>query len=97
MTSKQQEIMDFLHERVFDPILSSSIATNEIKQGVRLTIMRMEKQRNAEGMVKYFWSAIAGKGNAISFSDRLRTAGFDRFEEVLEEFRVRFSDRWLRT
>ncbi|MBP1631514.1 MAG: hypothetical protein H6Q15_2407 [Bacteroidetes bacterium] len=95
MTTKQLEIIDFLHERVFDPILASS-ASNEIKQGVRLTIMRLENQKDATGMVKYFWSAIAGKGNAIQFSDKLKDAGYIRFEEVLEEFRERFTDAWLK-
>ena len=47
-------------------------------------------------MVTYFWSAIAGKGNAIEFSDRLKADGHVRFEEVLEEFRERFTDSWLR-
>jgi hypothetical protein len=95
MTPKQIEIRDFLQERVFDPILDSS-ASNQIKQGVRLTIIRLENQKDAAGMVKYFWSAIAGKGNAIEFSDKLKDAGYIRFEDVLEEFRERFTDSWLR-
>ncbi|GEM_PF-472182 len=95
MNAKQKEIMDFLQERVFEPILNST-ASIEIKQGVRLTIMRLENQKDEIGMVKYFWSAIAGKGNAIHFSDKLKDAGFIRFEEIFEEFRERFSESWLR-
>jgi hypothetical protein len=95
MTLKQNEIMDLLHERVFNPILTSTAST-EIKQGVRLTRMRVANQKDATGMVQYFWSAIAGKGNAIQFSDKLKEAGYIRFEEVLEEFRERFTDAWLR-
>lgn len=95
MTAKQLEIMDFLHKKVFDPILASS-APKPIKSGVNLTIGRLEKQKDAEGMVNYFWSAIAGKGNAIEFSDKLKVEGYVRFEEVLEEFRERFTDTWLR-
>ncbi len=95
MTPKQIEIMDFLHEKVFDPILASS-ASNPIKQGVRYTINKMEGQKDAKGMVQYFWSAIAGKGNAIEFSDKLKDAGHVRFEEIFEEFRERFTDAWLR-
>ena len=95
MTAKQTEIMNFLKARVFQPILDSS-ASNKIKQGVRLTITRLENQKDATGMVTYFWSAIAGKGNAIEFSDRLKADGHVRFEEVLEEFRERFTDSWLR-
>ena len=47
-------------------------------------------------MVTYFWSAIAGKGNAIEFSDRIKQAGHVRFEDVLESFRERFTDAWLK-
>ena len=95
MTEKQNEMMDFLNERVFNPILTST-ASNQIKQGVWLTIMRLENQKDAIGMVQYFWSAIAGKGNAIQFSDKLQEAEHIRFEDVLEEFRERFIDAWLR-
>ena len=49
---KQQEIMTFLHSRIFDPILQSPEASEKLKQGVRLTIMRME-QRDAAGMIQY--------------------------------------------
>lgn len=95
MDKKQQEVMNFLHNRVFNAILNSTNASDSAKRGVRLTIMRME-QLPASGMVKYFWSAIAGKGNAISFADLLSSEGFVRFEEVLEDFRERFTDSWLR-
>ena len=95
MDRKRQEIMSFLHERVFGTILNSANASNSAKRGVRLTIMRME-QLSAAGMRQYFWSAIAGKGNAISFADLLSREGFVRFEEVLEDFRERFTDDWQR-
>jgi len=92
---KEQEIMDFLHQRIFDAILQSPAASEKLKQGVRYTIMRME-QRDAEGMVQYYWSAIIGTERSIGFAEHMRHEGFDRFEEALEEFRVRFDDRFLR-
>ena len=52
--SKDQEIMDFLHENVFDPILNSQNASNELKQGARMTIVRMN-ERDAKGMIAYYW------------------------------------------
>lgn len=92
---KQQQIMDYLHEHIFDPILTSPSASESLKQGVRYTIMRME-QRDAAGMVQYFWSAIIGTERSVGFAAKMKTEGFTRFEEVLEEFRVRFDDRFLR-
>ncbi len=91
---KEAEIMNFLHSRVFDPILQSPLASEKLKQGVRYTIMRME-QRDAEGMVQYYWSAIIGTEHSVSFAALMCQEGFARFEEALEEFRVRFDDNFL--
>jgi hypothetical protein len=91
---KEQEIMDFLHQRIFDPIMQSLAASEKLKQGVRYTIMRME-QRDASGMIQYYWSAIIGTEHSISFAALMREEGFDRFEEALETCRVRFDDNFL--
>lgn len=93
--TKEDEIMMFLHERVFDPILKSPKATADLKQGVRLTIARMW-ERDAAGMIKFYWSTIVGTERSIDFAAQLREAGFIRFEEVIDEFRKRFNDDWLR-
>ncbi|MCH8843913.1 MAG: hypothetical protein IID61_13190 [SAR324 cluster bacterium] len=92
--TKEQEIMDFLHERIFDPILESSGASDNLKQGVRYTKMRLE-ERNAAGMILYYWSAIVGTEPSISFAARMRSEGFERFEEAIDEFRVRFDDEFI--
>lgn len=95
MGSKEQEIMDFLHSRIFDPILRSPDASDSLRKGIRYTIMRLE-QRDAAGMIRYYWSAIVGTDPSIAFAARMRSEGFDRFEEAIDEFRVRFDERWLR-
>lgn len=92
---KEAEIMDFLHTHIFDPILQSPRASEKLRQGVRGTIMRME-QRDAAGMIQYYWSAIVGTERSIGFAALMREEGFSRFEEALEEFRVRFDDAFLR-
>ena len=89
--TKEEEIMQFLHERVFNPVLNSSVASEKLKQGVRLTIMRME-QRDAQGMVQYYWSAVIGTEKSIGFARLMRQEGFNRFEETIDEFRERFND-----
>lgn len=85
--------MDFLHERVFDPILQSPPASEKLTQRARGTIMRME-QRAASA-----WSNTTGQQvseRSIGFAALLRQEGFERFEEALEEFRIRFDDDFLR-
>ena len=92
--TKEQEILLFLQHTVFDPILNSSTASKELKQGVRLTIVRMN-QRDASGMIRYYWSAIIGTERSVGFARRMRQEGFTRFEEIIDEFRDRFNDEWL--
>ena len=87
--------MDFLRSRIFNPILQSPQASDKLKQGVRYTMMRLE-QRDAAGMIQYYWSEIIGTERSIGFAALMRQEGFDRFEEALEEFRVRFNDAFLR-
>ncbi len=93
--TKEQEVMNYLHRNVFDVILSSKTASGKLKSGVKLTIGRMN-QLSAEKMVQYFWSALATE-NAITFSKLLKAEGMPRFEDVMEDFRDRFNDRWLRS
>lgn len=90
--TKEKEIMNFLSHNVFDPILNSSDASNALKKGVRCTIMRLNKL-DAEGKIKYYWSAVAGTDRSIKFARQMRSEGFIRFESeaVLEKFRNRFN------
>lgn len=91
--TKEQELMHFLHEKVFDPILSNPKASGKTKSGVNLTIARMNRL-SAEKMVQYFWSALATE-NAVNFSKHLEEEGFVRFEDVTDEFRDKFNDTWI--
>ena len=93
--SKEQQIMRFLHERVFDPILQSGTASEKLKQGVRYTIMRLE-ERDAAGMIQYYWSAIVGTERSVGFAALMRNEGFGRFEEAIDEFRLHFNDRFIK-
>lgn len=53
-------------------------------------------EKDAAGMMNYYWSAIIGTEHSKSFSALMKKEGFGRFEEYLEEFRDRFTDEWLR-
>jgi hypothetical protein len=95
--SKEVEIMAFLQLHVFGPILNSTRASERLKQGVRMTIMRMN-QGDTAGMVNFYWSAIVGTERSVDFADDMRREGFARFEDpgVIDEVRHRFDDAWLR-
>ncbi len=91
---KKAEVLAFLHEQVFDPILSSSRASKALKQGVRYMIMRLE-ERDPAGIVSYYWSAIVGTDRSVEFARQMRSEGFTRFEDTIPDFRERFNDRWI--
>lgn len=94
--TKEEEIMDFLSHNVFNPILESPNASGALKKGVRYTIMRLNNL-DAEGMVSYYWSAIIGTERSTEFARQMRAEGFTRFEEIIDEFRDRFNDNWIRS
>jgi hypothetical protein len=54
------------------------------------------KQRDAMGMIQYYWSAIIGTERSTAFAREMRKEGFTRFEEIIDEFRDRFNDKWFR-
>jgi hypothetical protein len=88
MTLKQ-EMMAFLHLHVFDPILATPHAPRQVRHKAQYTMMRLAPL-SADQVRHYFWSAIAGTEQSIAFAAELKRYGFVRFEDVLEEFRVRF-------
>ena len=95
-SEKRAEVLTFLHEHVFDSILDSPTSSDSLKRGVRYTIMRMN-ERDAAGIVQYYWSAIIGTERSTEFARQMRAEGFTRFEEIIDEFRDRFGDSWLRS
>jgi len=96
MKTKEDQIMYYLMVNVFNPILQSNASSPSLKRGVRTTIMRLN-QRNAIGMVQYYWSAIIGTERSTRFATKMKDEGFVRFEELLEDFREKFNDKWLRS
>ena len=96
MKSKEEQIMDYLTANVFNPILNSNKASDSLKHGVRYTIMRLN-ERDAVGMLKYYWSAIIGTERSTKFARQMKQEGFVRFEELIEEFREKFNDKWLKS
>ena len=94
---KQKEIMCFLDEKIFDPALefAKEHKNNTILRGVNITRSRMLRL-SSEKMVAYYWSAIIGTENSIKFSEILKDNGVERFEDIIEEFRTKFNDEWLK-
>jgi hypothetical protein len=87
-----QEIMDFLDERIFNPIENNPAVPESIRRKNRFTRDNISKLPR-ESMIKYFWSSIVSEGIAFSNEKRNANLGLPKFEDILEEFRVRFPSR----
>ena len=87
--------MKFLRENVFNPILNSNTASPSLKIGVNNTIRKLYRQ-DALGMVQFYWSSIVGTSRSTKFAKQMKKEGFTRFEEVIDTFREKFNDAWLK-
>lgn len=93
--TKEQELLTFLYDNFFSPVLSSRKTTQELKKHIR-DIMMAFKDRSADGMINYFWSTIAGEETRTLLEKRLEDEGFLEFEQVVDKFKMEFNEEWLR-
>ena len=93
--TKEREILTFLYNNFFNKLLSLESMTDGLKKNVEDNI-RALNDRSAEGMIRYFWSNMAGEETKKVLGKRLEDEGFVEFDKVIEEFKIRFDDAWLR-
>lgn len=90
--SKEQEVLDFLEVNLFNPILQSPSTGERLKSATRGLRLRM-KQRDAEGMIQYFWNTVVDvKAKHANYGRMLQNEEFPGFEEVVSNFRLRFKE-----
>ncbi|AFM41141.1 hypothetical protein Desaci_2179 [Desulfosporosinus acidiphilus SJ4] len=90
--TKEQEILDFLEINLFNPILQSTSASDRFKKATRGLRLRM-KQRDAQGMIQYFWTTVVDTNTKhANYGRLLQNEGFPEFEEVVSNFRFRFKE-----
>lgn len=95
---KQKEIMEYFDEKIFQPALSFAKENRNttVLRGVNLTRARMSRL-SSDKMITFFWHAIVGTDKSIKFSDILKENGILRFEDVMEEVRVKFDSKFLKS
>lgn len=95
---KQTEFLNYLEENVWSEAERFGKENNNkhLVQGIRLTRLRLSQLSSVEKMLHFFWSAIEGTEKSINFSDIMKDNGLTRFEDILEDVRVKFNDEWLR-
>lgn len=93
--TKEREVLTFLYNNLFSKVLSLEGVTDSLKKNIQDNIKALN-DRSAEGMINYFWSNIAGEEIKKVLAKRLEEEGFFEFEKVVEEFKIRFNDVWLK-
>ena len=48
-------------------------------------------------MINYYWSSFIGTEKSTNFAIMMKSEEFTRFEELIDTFRVKFNDKWLRS
>ena len=94
--SKKDELLHFLENRLFEPILSSPIASDELKydfSSMKSTI----NQFSTEGILRYFWTTMTNDEVQMVFTDRLEDEAFIDFTAFLNDFKSYFTYDWLRS
>lgn len=92
--NKKEELLNFLQQELFDPIIHSPCVSNELKYDF-LTIANTLEKFSAEGILLYFWNMMANEEVQMIFSNRLMDEGFDHYPELIENFKNHFTYEWL--
>ncbi|MEA4902082.1 hypothetical protein [Desulfitobacterium sp.] len=90
--TKEDEILEFLEVRMFKPILNSSTTSERFKGATRGLKIRL-KQRDAQGMIEYFWrNVVDATAKHANYGRMLQNEKIADFENVVDDFRVRFKE-----
>lgn len=96
-TEKKQEFLSYLENNVWGPAEKVGKENNDMTlvKGIRLTRVRISQLPTVVKMIHFFWSAVEGTDRSINFSNIMKSYNLTRFEDVLEEVRVKFNDSWI--
>ncbi len=96
---KKKEILNFLYENVFKPMLKYAKENNDkkINRVVNDTMYNIKLKDTARKMVTYYNDIIEHKTlSSKSFYEYLNQKGINtKLEDIKEEFNKRFNEEWL--
>ena len=94
MISKKQLIMVYLELNLFIPILYAPQTSPQLKLDFEHTRARFS-EFSAEGILNYVWNILANHEVKMIFSNRLMDEGFYNYEQILDDFKHKFTYDWL--
>lgn len=94
MMNKKQLLMDYLDSNLFIPIMYSPHASHQLKHDFQHT-RDLLYAFSAEGIINYVWNMLGNKEVEMILSNRLIDEGFNNYEQILSEFKHKFTYDWL--
>lgn len=91
---KKQQLINFLQDQLFNPVLHSPYASSQLKADFRSTL-RLLEQFSAEGILCYIWNTLASAELEPVLAHRLEDEGFNNYHAILNTFKQRFTYDWL--
>lgn len=94
--SKKQQLLNFLNENIFDPIISAPYASSQLKDDF-LSMKEMLKNFSAKGILSFVWTSLFNEENEVILCNRLVDEGLHCYTSVITTFKKNFSYEWLRS
>ena len=94
--SKEEQVLSYLYDRIFLDVINSKTASKKAKNIVNKTIMCL-KQLPLESMIQYVWNAVYEEdNNGDRANNILKQEGFTTFQDIIEEFKIKFDDNFIK-
>lgn len=94
--SKEEQVLSYLYDRIFLDVINSKTASKKAKNIVNKTIMCL-KQLPLESMIQYVWNAVYEEdNNGDRANNILKQEGFTTFQDIIEEFKIKFDDKFIK-
>lgn len=86
---KEHEVMMFLREKIFDPIVSAPQTTNELKQEITRRVQLLNQMDYSR--ITSAWLYEVSKGIDSKLIQKMESEGFLYHQNTLSEFQERFA------
>lgn len=94
--NKKEELLAFLNDELFNPILQSTHTSSELKYDFEQLLATIS-HFSVEGILIYFWTTMTHAEIKMIFSHRLEEEASLDFHSFLDQFRSYFTYEWLRS
>lgn len=94
MTDKKRLLINYLNMNLFLPLVNSPCISKELKhdlQCIRNTLNNL----SAEGIIYYMWLTLTSHDAYTILSNRLLDEGLDKYTDVINEVRNKFTYDWV--